>query len=138
MAVVVARCGSAKLNEHSPACPVCQKKGQKVNNITVRNLVLEEKTHCLSEKNHFICLSPECPVSYYTEAGECLKKDDLKVPIWFKEKSPVTVCYCKNVTDQEILDHLVKKQCCTTMDDIKAHTGANTGRECLTKNPAGR
>lgn len=138
MAIVADVCSKTKLNENSPACPVCQKSGQKVNNKTVRNLIKEEKTNYLSEEEHFICLSPECPVSYYTEAGEHFKKDDLKVPIWFKEESPVPICYCKDVTDEDILNHIVKKQCCTTMDDIKAHTGANTGKECLTKNPTGR
>lgn len=42
-----------------------------------------------------------------------------------------------NVTEEEILYHVAEAQCCLTLEDIKRHTGANTGCECLTKNPAG-
>ena len=51
--------------------------------------------------------------------------------------SPVPICYCANVTDEEILYHVAVAKCCSSLDDIKKHTGANSGRECLTKNPAG-
>lgn len=49
----------------------------------------------------------------------------------------VTVCYCANVTEEEILRHVAVEQCCSTLDEIKRHTGANTGCKCLTENPAG-
>ncbi len=66
------------------------------------------------------------------------KKDNLTVKVWFKEKtSQVPVCYCKNVTEQDISDHILHK-CCNTLKDIQNHTGANTGKECLTKNPTGK
>lgn len=47
------------------------------------------------------------------------------------------VCYCKNVTEAEIVEHVAIRQCCTTLEDIQRHTGANTGAECHIKNPAG-
>jgi NAD(P)H-nitrite reductase large subunit len=57
---------------------------------------------------------------------------------WFKNvPPPVPICYCANVTEEEILHHVAVAQCCSTLDEIKRHTGANTGCECLTKNPAG-
>lgn len=120
------------------ACPVCQKPGQKVNIKTVRSLLKEEIAKHLSKAEYFICLTHDCSVSYYTKTGANFRKDDLTVPIWFKEASPVPICYCKDVTDTEILDHVVKHQCCANIEDIQVHTGANTGKECLTKNPTGK
>ncbi len=50
--------------------------------------------------------------------------------------SPI-VCYCKNVTEAEIIEHVAYKRCCSTIEDIQKHTGANTGSECSVKNPSG-
>lgn len=122
----------------APACPVCQKPGQKVNIKTVHSLLKKERAKHLPEAEYFICLTPDCAVSYYTEPGIFFSKTDLKVPIWFKEESPVPICYCKDVTDQDILDHVINRQCCKNIEDIQVHTGANTGKECLTKNPTGK
>ena len=47
------------------------------------------------------------------------------------------ICYCKNVTEEEIIDHIAVKRCCSTLEDIQNHTGANTGNQCATKNPSG-
>jgi len=42
-----------------------------------------------------------------------------------------------NVTEAEIVEHVAVRRCCTTLEDIQAHTGANTGSQCPAKNPAG-
>ena len=122
----------------TPLCPICRQSGQKVNIKSVRSLLKQEKADHLPEAAYFICLTPDCAVSYYAEAGDYFNKADLTVPIWFKEASPVPICYCQGVTDLEILDHVVKRQCCSTIEDIQLHTGASAGKECLTKNPSGK
>lgn len=130
--------GKIALHKKVPACPVCQESGQKVNNITVRSLIKADRANHVSDEEHFICLTPECSVSYYTGSGDYFEKKDLSVPIWFKEESPVTICYCKDITDETILNHIVDKKCCANIEDIQLHTGANTGKDCLTKNPTGK
>ena len=129
---------NSKLKIINPVCPICDRSGQKVNIKTVRSLIREEKCSHKSETDYYICLTPSCEVAYYSETGDYLVKSDLTVPIWFKEQSPVPICYCENVTDAEILDHVAKRQCCSNIEDIQAHTGANTGKDCLTKNPTGK
>lgn len=59
-----------------------------------------------------------------------------KVKLTPMNNSPI-VCYCKNVTEAEIIEHVANRRCCSTIEDIQKHTGANTGAECHTKNPAG-
>lgn len=52
-------------------------------------------------------------------------------------KKLTIVCYCKNVTEEEIIEHVAVRKCCSSLEDIQRHTGANTGTECHIKNPAG-
>jgi len=127
--------GSIGIN---PSCPTCKKPGQKVNIKTVRSLIYKELAGDIGEEQYFICMSPECRTSYYSQEGRIFEKDDIMVPIWFKERSPVPICYCKDVSDVEILEHVAIQQCCTSLEDIQRHTEANTGKECLTKNPTGK
>lgn len=120
-----------------PACPVCNGIGQKVRKVTVEHQVKPGVE--VEEKQFFLCRTPNCEVAYYSEDGnKTILQDQLLNKIWFKNVSPpVPICYCANVTEEEILHHVAVAQCCSTLDDIKRHTGANTGCECLTKNPAG-
>lgn len=52
-------------------------------------------------------------------------------------KHSAIVCYCKNVTEADIIEHVAVRKCCSTIEDIQTHTGANTGTQCHEKNPAG-
>ena len=51
--------------------------------------------------------------------------------------SSPTVCFCKNVTEADIIEHVAIRQCCSTLEDIRKHTGANTGNQCRLKSPSG-
>ncbi|MDI6907972.1 MAG: (2Fe-2S)-binding protein [Thermoanaerobacterales bacterium] len=115
-------------------CPVCGGAGQRVPVVTVRSLVREDLA--APEGEYAICLAPGCPVVYFGPA--LFRKGDLTVRVWFKEKDePKPICYCKNVTEAEILAH-IRAGCCHTLEDIQRHTGADTGKQCAVKNPTGR
>ncbi len=120
-----------------PSCPVCDGIGQKVRQITVEHQIKPGVE--VREEQFFLCRTPDCEVAYYSEDGKkTILQNQLINKIWFKNVPPlVPICYCANVTEEEILHHVAVAQCCSTLDDIKRHTGANTGCECLTKNPAG-
>lgn len=116
-------------------CPVCSTAGKPVRSATLKNLVKE--SHQLgSSEGFYLCLSETCKVAYF--GPEILNTDALKVKIWFKETDPeVPVCYCKDVSTKDIMDHLTVMDCCHNLQDIQHHIGANMGKECLIKNPAG-
>ena len=120
-----------------PTCPVCHGFGQKVRKVTVEHQVQSDVK--IEEDPFFLCKTPECIVAYYTQDGNrTIFQDQLIQKIWFKNvPAPIPTCYCANVTEEEILHHVAVAQCCSTLEDIKSHTGANSGCECLTKNPAG-
>jgi predicted transcriptional regulator len=92
----------------------------------------------INEDDYSICLNPKCNIIYFSP-NSIYDKNTLPVKVWFKETMPpVPVCYCKNVTDQDIIEHILVHKCCNSLEDIQKHTGANTGKECLTKNPTGK
>lgn len=124
-----------------PACPVCNGIGQKVRKVTVEHQVKPSVEVAVEGEPFYLCRTPACKVAYYaldSKVTITINQDQLINKIWFKNvPSTVPICYCANVTEEEILYHVAVAQCCSTLEDIKRHTGANTGCECLTKNPAG-
>lgn len=128
-------CGASSLDSNAPNCPVCNKPGKKVKPETIKNLLKKDRISGLLEE-YSLCLSKDCNVVYFGQ--QVFYKSDVKVKVWFKENDPtIPVCYCKNVSEEDILEHIVVRGCCSDIKDIQNHTGANTGKECLTENPAG-
>lgn len=127
-------CGANPLS-FSVRCPVCNGPGKAVRPETVVNIVKEDRIPETLE-GYALCLSKDCDVVYFGQ--NIFGKNDVRVRIWYKETDPpVVICYCTGVTDENIIEHIAVRGCCEDIKDIQGHTGANTGKECLTKNPAG-
>lgn len=128
-------CGADSLDvETAPRCPVCDTPGKRVKPETVQGIVKAEKMSGPTEV-YALCLSADCDVVYF--GSHIFRKNDVKVPVWFKETDPSRpVCYCAGVSESDIFDHILRG-CCKDIKDIQRHTGANTGKQCLTMNPAG-
>ncbi|MBO8127630.1 MAG: (2Fe-2S)-binding protein [Peptococcaceae bacterium] len=127
-----------EINLHfSPSCPECFMPGQRVPLKTVKHLVKDPSQLSGIAGDFYICRTPDCKVVYYTEDMR-FTRDDVKVRVWYKEEDPsVPVCYCKNVSKAEILKHVTEMKCCSSLEDIQGHTGANTGKACAVMNPTG-
>ncbi|GAB6156356.1 (2Fe-2S)-binding protein [Desulfosporosinus burensis] len=119
------------------ACPLCGEIGHKVTKTTVEHQ-LKDNIALLGEQ-FFLCRTSECIGRLFYRGQTDIDWEHLKSKIWFKKNivPPIPICYCASVTEEEILYHIAESQCCSTLEDIKRHTGASVGRECLTKNPAG-
>lgn len=137
-------CGSgATINSEKPGgtgCPNCGVEGQKVKNITVRSMVLDNLIENVGDQDFFFCRTPDCPVVYFDSiSGRRFDKHDVKVRVWLKEtEDPIPVCYCNEVTEKEILDEILKNGCPPALEEIQKRTGAGKGGKCLTRNPSGR
>ncbi|ABO49101.1 conserved hypothetical protein [Desulforamulus reducens MI-1] len=128
-------CGSKTLLSKAALCPKCGGRGKGMRSDTLRHMIQNHRIPKVLE-GYQLCLNPDCSVVYF--GSEVFTKEDLMTRVWFKETDPdVPVCYCKEVTTGDILEHIVQRGCCQNLQDIQNHTGANTGKECLTKNPAG-
>jgi len=89
--------------------------------------------------NYRICLNKDCDVVYYdTVANEIFKKKDIKIPIWFKkDANPKYICYCNQVTEEQIISAVLKDGA-KDMKDIIKFTGAMKNGKCEINNPLGK
>ena len=121
-------------------CPITQNKGFIIMKITLRNHVQEKFWDIISDKNYFFCPAKDCPIIYFNnEKNYYFTEKDIKTRVAHKSGSePRPICYCLNVLEHRILDEILDKRCCTTLEDIKQYTGARTGKFCHITNPSGR
>ncbi|MBR0600101.1 MAG: BFD-like (2Fe-2S) protein [Caproiciproducens sp.] len=120
-------------------CPVCEKQGTLVKNITVKHMVLDELTEQIGDKDYFLCMSEECDITYYnTESNIKFNKQQVKVPIWFKNgANPKYACYCSKVTEEQVITAVVKDGA-KNMKDVLKLTGAMKNAQCQKNNPLGK
>lgn len=125
--------------EKNNFCPICKAEGTLVKNITVKHIVIDELTEKVGENDYFLCINEECNISYYnTEFDIKFNKEQLKVPIWFKkEANPKYVCYCSKVTEEQVINAVIKDGA-TKMKDVLGITGAMSNPQCQKNNPLGK
>lgn len=125
--------------EKKGSCPICERRGDEVKNITVRHMVSDEIIGKVKEEDYYLCTNEECEVVYYnSDANRVFKKLDVKVPIWFKrDATPKYVCYCNEVTEEQVINDVFEKNA-ENMKDIIRLTGAMKNGQCQIKNPSGK
>ena len=121
-------------------CPVSHSKGLIVKKITLRGHVQEKYWDIISDKNYYFSLDKKCPLIYFNNEKRYYFDDkSIKTRISHKiGPEPRPICYCLNVLEHRILDEILDKKCCTSLEDIKKYTGARTGKLCHITNPSGR
>lgn len=121
-------------------CPISQTKGLKVRKVTLRGHVFEKYWDIISDENYFFCPHKTCPIIYFNnEENHYFTQASVKSRSNYKEgPEPRPACYCLNVLEHRILDEIVVKKCCDSLQDIKEYTGARTGKFCHITNPSGR
>lgn len=101
-------------------------------------MIKKELRDQLDDDEHWLCMSKECEVAYYTGSGPKFNKEDVKVPIWFKkDASPKYACYCNNITEEQVIDTVVNKGL-DNMKDIIVAINGKVRSQCKVKNPAGK
>ena len=116
-------------------CPLNGVKGQSVQLITLKSLLLPEALAQLNaHQRYHYCASSDCSVVYFGEDGQTFTTTNLKVPVWSKDERPeVPVCYCFGWRRH----HLQNSANGHAPDEIAAHIKA--GRcGCEVNNPQGR
>lgn len=84
-------------------------------------------------------MNEECNVVYFSpDAGLSYSKEQVKVPIWFKKDAyPKYICYCNQVTEQQIINAVLEDGA-KDMKDIIRLTGAMKNGKCEINNPLGK
>lgn len=93
----------------------------------------------MSEVNYRICLNEDCDVVYYDlNAIVIFKKQDMKIPIWYKRNAnPKYICYCNQVTEEQIINAVLNEGA-KDIKDIVRLTGAMKNGKCEINNPLGK
>jgi bacterioferritin-associated ferredoxin len=119
-------------------CPVCNSEGIKVNNITVKHLVIDELADQVNGKSYFICMNEDCKGIYFSPDLKVLyKSNQVRIPVWFKKDAcPKYICYCNQVTEQQIINAVLNDGA-KNMKDIIRLTGAMKNGKCEINNPLG-
>ncbi|KGK99712.1 hypothetical protein LI82_00360 [Methanococcoides methylutens] len=126
------------MNKKENACPVCCTIGQPVENVTVRHLVKKELMLSVDDNSYWLCLDEDCDVAYYTETKAMFRKDDLKVPLWFKrDADPKYACYCNEITEEQVIETVVNTGI-DSMKDIINAIKSKANAQCRVRNPAGK
>ncbi len=125
--------------EKNNLCPVCNKQGELVKNITVKHMIIDELTKQVGSNDYFLCMSEECDITYFnTEADVKFNSQQVKVPMWFKKNAnPKYVCYCSKVTEEQVINAVVKDGA-SNMKDVLKITGAMRNSQCQKNNPLGK
>jgi len=120
-------------------CPACKRQGTLVKNITVKHMVVDELIEQVSYFDYFLCLNEECDITYFnSEHNIKFCRQQVKVPIWFKkDANPKYACYCNKVTEEEVINAVVKDGA-TDMREVLKLTGAMNNSQCQKKNPLGK
>ncbi len=97
-------------SETSIVCPSCLVQGlecvgpTKVPRITLTNLIRPEYQEDIPSGETFFCTQKDCETVYFDVDGRQIKKHQLSVKVWQKEKpGDVLVCYCFGFTAKDIL-----------------------------------
>ena len=126
-------CSSPGCSVGGVKCPACGALGQAVPIDTVKSMVSID----LPDAEAFaVCLSSDCSVVYFS-SGHVYRQSDVRIPVgWKNEAKPKCVCYCNQVTEEEIVRAVADLGARTVADVAKA-TGAMKNGKCLVNNPKG-
>lgn len=125
--------------EENNFCPVCRREGELVKNITVKHMLLVDLTEQVGNDDYNLCMDENCPVTYFNRKLNIrFDKQQVKVPIWFKkDANPQYACYCSKVTEEEVINAVVKDGAENIKDVLKL-TGAMKNAQCQNNNPLGK
>lgn len=120
-------------------CPVCDRKGRRVEVITLKALLRPEALARLDAGAAYrFCRTTTCPVVYFADGSDTVfRKGDLKVRVGLKEtEEPAPVCYCFGHTRGSVGEEIQRTGRSTAVESITAHIQA--GRcGCEVNNPSG-
>ncbi len=121
------------------ACPVCGELGEGVGLVTLRALIRKDLKALPDGEGFQYCRTLRCPIVWYRGAPAfAADAAAVRVPVNVKMEEPSRpLCYCLKVDEAAVLEEVVERGCCTTLEEVQEATRANTGKACHVTNPSG-
>ncbi len=119
-------------------CPECNKKGKKVQRMTMEHLVRPSQVSEIAPGQYFFCETSTCNAVYFNSHGKKIfHKQDLTVRVGLKEtEDPVPICYCFGYTRKIAWDEIARTGRMNIPETIRAEIQAGNCA-CEIKNPSG-
>ena len=121
-------------------CKVSKTRGYKVKTVTLKEHIFEKYSDIIVEDSYFFCPEEDCDIVYFNNSEhQYFSINDVKTRIFDKLRDKtIPICYCLNISEDKIIEEIVIKKCCSSLQDLKNYTGACTGKLCQITNPSGR
>lgn len=119
-------------------CPKNETKGKKVKSITLKSLLKPSALENLNpDTTYYLCEASDCSVVYFNEKGQSFSTEQIKVPVFQKDKSlDIPVCYCFGWSRDRIQQEIIQMGKSSAEANIRGHIQA--GRcGCEVNNPQG-
>lgn len=118
-------------------CPLCRSEGTDVPYDTVLSFAQDFMKGTVSYGQYYLCVNPVCEVVYFSSNQNITVKEVKDVP-WYKTESKRhTVCYCRNITMDDII-HVVSINGESTPEQIVKYYGKeNIPADCIHNMPTG-
>ena len=137
-APVAVKNGNRTAEAQTNLCPACNRKGKKVDSITLKSM-LDVSLLALRDVPYLFCRTPDCPVVYFSAGGtQSFTKDQVRVPVHQKEPDDVTapVRYCFRRSPASIQAELLATGASAVIEEING--GIQAGQcACEIRNPQG-
>jgi len=134
-------CCSSKLKSNiakKTNCIQCGESSHSVAFKTVLHHIVHPSNQNLREEILYFCDSVICPVIYFSVDDIIFTQESLRGPVGQKSNDPLrTICYCFDVTAQQVLDEL----CIDGLSPSKEFVVNQTKEKncaCEIRNPSGR
>lgn len=131
-------CCQSNQNYSLSKCPVNGLKGKPIKLITLKSLLFPKSIDELDiQTKYYFCSASDCPVIYFNEFGKIFNGQQVKVPVFQKNKGEtIPVCYCFNWTREKILAEINKQGFSNVENSIKTQVKAGNCH-CEVNNPQG-
>jgi hypothetical protein len=119
------------------ACATCTERGTPVQLQTVKALLTEVALRSVQLTHYRFCANPTCETVYFGDAGDQFGTDDVRVPVWQKQRSGERLlCYCFGETESGIQSELLEHRRTDVVARIRTHIAAQRCA-CDIRNPRG-
>lgn len=117
-------------------CPNCGQPSLKVKEEAVKNQLADAQILSSKKSKWQVCVNESCDTVYIKNDTQ-IKKNDLKSPVFFKDKSDNTmVCYCYKISKGEI--KLALENGSKSVGEVYKYLNKSKSESCSTNNPLGK
>ncbi|MGD0958261.1 MAG: hypothetical protein ABSB19_00490 [Methylomonas sp.] len=114
-------------------CPQCGDVCKPVGIRTLYHQVKFPDNQAIGNAAYFFCPAPLCPIGYFSETGNTIRKQDLR--IW-PEIQRGMLCYCFDIDAEHFLSAAKTGDAISIKEFVRQHTQSGDCA-CEIKNPSG-